>query len=258
MIGLQELIIERKIKITNLARELGIKPERIWDWIKKNKIPNKNLKMLAEKLGVEEEYLNKQVNDIVTYKPKNNGFNNFEIREDVTIIHITRKNGIKLEAIVDTEEYYNKLKDFKVSWYSVWDDDVQNYYVRCTLRDGKKLNGKTKYKMLYLHRYIMDAKKEDYVDHKSHNTLDNRKNNLIVTTDYGNVINRKGANKNNKTTGIRNITYIEKENAYWVQFMRKGERFRWVFNSDQFDEACEFAKKKRKEIFGELLHTNIQ
>jgi len=129
--------------------------------------------------------------------------NRFKVCEEITIIHIQRKDGIKLEAKVDTEVYYNKLKDFNVSWYSVWDDDIQDYYVRCTLRtDIIKPNGKRQYKMLYLHRYIMDAQTNDYVDHKNHKSLDNTRDNLKVTTDQGNVVNRKGANKNSGT-GVR-------------------------------------------------------
>lgn len=133
----------------------------------------------------------------------------------------------------------------------MWDDDIQNYYIRCTLRDGKKPNGKTKYRMFYLHRYIMDAEEGNYVDHMNHNSLDNTKNNLKVTTDQENVSNRKGANKNSGT-GVRNVNYGTDKAEYWVQFMRKGERYRWVFPLNKFNEACKFAEIKRKEIYGDL------
>lgn len=86
--------------------------------------------------------------------------------------------------------------------------------------------------------------------HKSHNTLDNRKENLEESTWAENVQLRSRANKNSKT-GVRNVSYIEDENSYWVQIMKHGERFKWIFPADQFDIACEFAINKRIELFGE-------
>lgn len=41
------------------------------------------------------------------------------------------------------------------------------------------------------------------------------------------------------------------KNVYRVQMMRNGVRYKRDFTVDQFKEACEFAEKKRKEIFGE-------
>lgn len=67
------------------------------------------------------------------------------------------------------------------------------------------------------------------VDHiKQEETLDNRSSNLRVVESAKNSSNRKGANKNSKT-GVRNVNYIERLDEYWVQIMKNGERFRWVF-----------------------------
>lgn len=97
----------------------------------------------------------------------------------------------------------------------------------------------------------MDFIPSDYevVDHKKHNTLDNREFNLQIVPASKNSSNRNGANKNSKT-GIRNVHWIESANEYWVQIMRKGERFKWIFKENQFEEACNFAEIKRKELFG--------
>lgn len=97
----------------------------------------------------------------------------------------------------------------------------------------------------------MDAKKDEVVDHINHDTLDNRKCNLRITTNDKNVKNRKGANKNSKT-GVRNVHWIESANEYWVQIMRKGISYKWTFSANQFEEACKFAEEKRKELFGEF------
>ncbi len=55
-----------------------------------------------------------------------------------------------------------------------------------------------------MHRLIMDAPKGKYVDHRNHDTLDNRRANLRITTSSGNMMNRRGANVNSET-GIRGV-----------------------------------------------------
>jgi hypothetical protein len=100
----------------------------------------------------------------------------------------------------------------------------------------------------------MDAKRGEYVDHRDYNPLNNLKNNLRVTSNSKNNQHRKGVNSNSKS-GVRNVNYIKQSNEYWVQLMKNGERYKWVFSVNEFDKACEFAKKKREELFGEFAGT---
>ena len=53
------------------------------------------------------------------------------------------------------------------------------------------LRGKT----IYLHRLIVDAPPNMSVDHINHNTLDNRRSNLMIATHSENQQNRKGSRK---------------------------------------------------------------
>ena len=113
-------------------------------------------------------------------------------------------------------------------------------------------NEKYKYKHWELHRFIMNAQKGQCVDHVDHNTFDNRKSKLLISNDNLNLQNRKGANKNSGT-GVRNVHLITKygvKQEYWVQIMKNGEKFKWEFGLNEFDEACEFARQKRIELFG--------
>jgi hypothetical protein len=96
----------------------------------------------------------------------------------------------------------------------------------------------------------MNAKEGEYVDHISHNVQDTRRCNLRKTTNARNSQNRKGANKNCKT-GVRNVHWIKKENCYYVQIMKDGVSYKEKFQPSKFKEACEFAKNKRNELFGE-------
>lgn len=104
----------------------------------------------------------------------------------------------------------------------------------------------------YLHKTITgneDGRKY-VVHHKNKNTLDNRKYNLEIVPYIVNVQLRDGANENNNT-GVRNVSYIERTNEYWVQITKNYIRQKWIFPITQFKEACEFARLKRIELFGE-------
>jgi len=56
----------------------------------------------------------------------------------------------------------------------------------------------------YLHRLITNAPTGRKVDHRNHDSLDNRRENLRVVTNKENVENRRGANPNSQT-GVRGV-----------------------------------------------------
>ena len=87
------------------------------------------------------------------------------------------------------------------------------------------------------------------VDHKEHNTLDNRKKNLRICTDLDNNKHRSGINKNN-TSGYRNVTWDKSSNKWIVQLQINGKN-KTIGKFDNVDEAGLFAELKRKEIYGE-------
>jgi hypothetical protein len=251
MIGFQYLIRERKINITNFAKEIGVHQSTIFDWFRKEKVPKIHRKYIAKKFGVSEEYLIEKVNDIITYKKKETGFNKYEIRGIITVIYLEKRNGKILETLIDTEDLCKLIK-LNYRWNAIWKQNTKSYYAKATVYRGI-INGERQQDSYYLQRVLLDVTDTNIiVDHKDYDSLNNCKYNLRTTSVGLNDSHRSGANKNNKSTGIRNVTYVERDNIYVVQIMRKGERFRWVFPTDQFEEACEFAKNKRQELFGEF------
>jgi len=174
--------------------------------------------------------------------------NEYIIKDDIVIIIIKNKKGIMKEFIIDREDF-EKVKQY--NWNLGWRKKIQDYYAQTSIRYGEV--GNRKGKSLLMHNSIMNTQEGEYVDHKSHNVQNNRKNNLRKTSNSKNSQNRKGANKNNKT-GVRNvhlITGYKGKQEYRVQIMKDGKRYYWEFPLDQFKEACDFAKIKRKELFKE-------
>lgn len=174
-------------------------------------------------------------------------YNDYKIIGDTTIVYIpTRKGGI-LELLIDTEEL-PKLIEWDYPWYARYSSKVNTYYANHSKYIGKVNGKKVNNKTIILHRLLVDAEENDFVDHKNHNGLDDRKKNLEITTNAINSQNRCEEN-NNSNTGYLNVSYIESVNQYWVQFMKNGKKYKKSFSSGKFKEACAFAKIKRKELF---------
>ncbi|HEX4501069.1 MAG TPA: AP2/ERF family transcription factor [Scandinavium sp.] len=80
-------------------------------------------------------------------------------------------------AIIDTEDFV-RLSQWN---WRVTVNSCDFYAVR---------NGKNK-KNVYMHRQIIGCKPKEHADHKNHDTLDNRKNNIRKCTRTQNMCNRK-------------------------------------------------------------------
>jgi hypothetical protein len=141
-----------------------------------------------------------------------------------------------------------KLIDLGYSWSAAYHKKIDGYYAKASIYIGMNKNNLT----YYMHKIIVNNQdgRDFVVHHKNKDTLDNRKFNLEIVPYIINTQLRDGANKNS-STGVRNVNWIEKTNEYWVQIMKEGERYKWTFPSNMFEEACVFAKNKRIELFGE-------
>jgi len=128
--------------------------------------------------------------------------NRYKICGDYTIIYLPKKTGEIYETKINTEDL-DKLIIQNLSWNATYDPKMSQHYVQSTEYLGI-IDGKAKYKIRQLAREIVEAKEDEYVDHKNHDTLDNRRNNLRITKFEQNAKNRKGKNKNNKS-GYRNV-----------------------------------------------------
>lgn len=105
-------------------------------------------------------------------------------------------------VLVDDEDYERMLKDFGNTTWCLSKSRNNTLYVQ------KRVNKK----IIFLHRYIMNCPKGMYVDHINHNTLDNRKENLRITTNANNL--RNGNIRKNNTSGVNGVYYDKKRKKY--------------------------------------------
>lgn len=182
--------------------------------------------------------------------------NNYIIDETNNIVklELTRRDGTVLWTTIDLEDLQRVL-DFPYTWSAKYDPDLEQYYVETTIYLGFE-NGKKLGKALKLHKFIMDAKDDEVVDHINHDTLDNTKGNLRCIPWKNNSTNRKSRNKNNKS-GYRNVCWIKKENAWVVQLSINGKNKRFgKFPYEELDKAGAFAEEMRQKYYGEFAGSN--
>nr|BDD45024.1 hypothetical protein 14 [Bacillaceae bacterium] len=108
---------------------------------------------------------------------------------------------------------------------------------------GTKIGGVT----VYLHQVITMNPPKTVVDHYNHNTLDNRRENLRVVSYGANAQNRKGAQKNNRSTGLRNV-YRRPNGKFIVRLTVEGNQIH-IGTFDNVNDANRAAKEARRKYF---------
>ncbi len=110
-------------------------------------------------------------------------------------------------AIVDAEDY-EWLAQWK--WCAMWSDRTQSFYA---VRSLPRINGRQQH--VRMHRVILGVARSVFVDHKNHNTLDNRRINIRPVT---RLQNRWNADKQkNNTSGFKGVSWA-KDRQRWVAF----------------------------------------
>ncbi|MGL4773612.1 MAG: hypothetical protein ACRC2K_08625 [Clostridium sp.] len=102
--------------------------------------------------------------------------NIFQVKGDVTLVTIYKKNGTPLKAQIDTEDL-EKVKAVG-NWFAEWNKDYNSYLVQNI--SSVKVNKKAKPLKQGIQAIIMDVSQTTPIKHINGDTLDNRKANLRV------------------------------------------------------------------------------
>lgn len=138
--------------------------------------------------------------------------NDYEIRGDVTVIFLDRKDGSRLECLIDTDDLPRAM-EFPWKWSPHWNPQTESFYAEGKTYHKRNPDGTDAKREHYeLHRWLyLPLPKTVEVDHINHDTLDNRRSsNLRVLPKGMNQQNYKGARKDS-SSGIRGVrkTHME-------------------------------------------------
>lgn len=109
---------------------------------------------------------------------------------------------------------------------------------------------------IYLHRVLSGAKREDYVDHRNGNTLDNQRCNLRICTQSQNAANA-GLQKSN-TSGFKGVAWDKTKNAWVVQIKVNVNKQKFLGRYADPVEGAKVYDVWAEKIFGEFAVTNKQ
>lgn len=122
---------------------------------------------------------------------------------------ISKKYG-KINVLLDDDDYERVIKE-KYSLSVTYDKTIKNFYVAFT---AKPSNSNSR----LLHRYILNPPKGLTVDHINRNTLDNRKENLRICTQF---INNQ--NQSHNKSGKVGVCFINREKKYMAYIRVNGK-----------------------------------
>ncbi len=143
-------------------------------------------------------------------------------------------------ALVDAADFA-ELSKWK--WYAFWNPFTRSYYARRNFGRDSKGNQMT----VHMSRQIMNATKGEIIDHRDHDTLNNRRSNLRRATRAQNCQNAR-KRRDNKY-GFKGIF---KTNKKWLAHIRENGKFKHlgVFSSPEAAHAA--YAKAALELHGEF------
>ena len=110
-----------------------------------------------------------------------------------------------------------------------------------------------------MHREIMKIKKNEMIDHKDRNGLNNQKNNLRIATRSQNGANRKSCGSSNYLGVSKNLDYRKNgEKIRWrTQIQKNGIKIKLGSFKTEI-EAAKAYDLKAKELHGEFANLNFK
>ncbi|OPG98392.1 hypothetical protein B2I21_08560 [Chryseobacterium mucoviscidosis] len=137
--------------------------------------------------------------------------NAYEVIGDVAVIIIERKDGSIFHTKIDANDI-NKVNSFPNTWRIKHDKLTDLYYAQGNITNEGRTTS------ISLHRWLMNDPEGFEIDHINGDTLDNRRScNLRRATKAENAQNRRGAQRNNISSGVRGVTWHKVARKWMVQ-----------------------------------------
>lgn len=151
------------------------------------------------------------------------------------------QNKPDLTILVDDEDY---LRVSEYNWYARYSKKSKTYYA---------LRGKNEIlPFIYMHRFIMNViDRKIIIDHKNHNGLDNRKENLRICTYSQNSANSCG--NRNASSIYKGVTKCKRR--WRAQIIYEHKYYHLGLYLSEI-EAAKAYNEKAKELHGEFAFIN--
>lgn len=147
-------------------------------------------------------------------------------------------------AIVDAIDFVS-LSKFK--WHALRQRDGSFCACRMSQRPNRQ--------RIYMHREIMGVvDRQFFVDHKNHNTLDNRRINIRIATPAQNRHNSR-PNNEKKTSKYLGVSWSQAHKSYRVVLAVNGKQ-QVIARSVDERRAARIYNKAAKEHYGEFAYLN--
>ena len=109
-------------------------------------------------------------------------------------------------------------------------------------------------KTVLMHRFILNPKSGQSVDHRNHNGIDNRKKNTRVCKVWQNNVNR--LKKNGTTSKFKGVCW-HKGRKKWAARIKRNDKHTFLGHfTDEVKAAIAYNKAATK-LFGEFAHLNV-
>ena len=161
--------------------------------------------------------------------------NKFEVIENIVKIYAKNKDK-QYEILVDRNVFINKIQPLEVVICITKETKYKKPY---PYYQDKEMRKKIK-----LHRFIMEAKEGEIIDHINGDVLDNRMQNLRRVN---NIINLQNTNAQiNSKSGVKGVSWCESRKL-WRGFVQINGKRKRVIETKDFYKCCEAVEKYRFE-----------
>lgn len=167
-----------------------------------------------------------------------------EINKKYNRYDLSGDYGIGFTA--NNKQFYFDLEDYDLIKNYCWHIDDKGY-----VKTNVYTNGKHEY--LSMHRLVMNAHPDAIIDHKKHNTSDNRKQVLRVSNDNTNMFNHAIYRSN--TSGVTGVNWDKDHNKWRARIWALGKTYN-LGRFDNFDDAVMARKEAEEKYFGEFSYDN--